>query len=108
MFEIIITPKFLRLLKRLVKKYPSLHAEFNNLGQQIKENPFIGTPIGNDCYKIRIAIASKGKGKSGGARAITHIVIKEKMVYFLSIYDKSEVENLSEKELLMLLKDKDL
>lgn len=108
MFEIIITPKFLRLLKKLTKKYPSLSQEFLVLGQQLRANPFIGTPIGNDCYKIRISIASKGKGKSGGARAITHIVVKEEKLYFLSIYDKSEIDNLPDKEILKLIKDKDL
>lgn len=63
-----------------------------------------GTAIGNNCYKIRLAISSKGKGKSGGARLITNIVITEETVYLLSIYDKSEKENLSDKELLELLK----
>ncbi len=108
MYNIIITPKFLRLLKLLVKKYPSLKMEFHNLAQQLRENPIIGTPIGNDCYKIRIAIASKGKGKSGGGRAITHIVVQEEKVYLLAIYDKSEIENLPDKEILKLIKDKDL
>jgi mRNA-degrading endonuclease RelE of RelBE toxin-antitoxin system len=108
MFEIIITPKFLRLLKRLIKKYPSLQEEFYNLTQQLRENPYIGTPIANGCYKIRVAIASKGKGKSGGARAITHVVVQEERLYFLSIYDKSEMENLPENEILKLIRDKDL
>lgn len=108
MFEIIITPKFLRLLKRLQKKYPSLKEELTRLGQQLRANPYLGTPIGNNCYKIRIAIASKGKGKSGGARTITHIVVQEEKVYFLSIYDKSEMENLPDNEILKLIKEKDL
>ncbi len=108
MYNIIITPKFLRLLKPLVKKYPSLKMEFYNLTQQLRENPIIGTPLGNNCYKIRISIASKGKGKSGGARAITHIVVQEEKLYLLAIYDKSEIENLPDKEILKLIKDKDL
>ncbi len=108
MFEIVITPKFLRLLKRLTKKYPSLKMEFNEVAKQLKENPYTGTPLGNDCFKIRIAIASKGKGKAGGARAITHIVVQDKKIYFLAIYDKSEIDNLPDKEILKLIKDKDL
>ncbi|CAN5873801.1 hypothetical protein BH11BAC7_BH11BAC7_16560 [soil metagenome] len=31
------------------------------------EYPQVGTSIGNNCYKIRLAISSKGKGKSGDA-----------------------------------------
>lgn len=55
-------------------------------------------------YKISIAIASKGKGKSGGARVITNFVIAEETVFLISIYDKSEKENLTDKELDELLK----
>ncbi len=95
---------FEKQTKRLVKKYPSLKNELYELIQKLKENPEIGTGIGKNCYKIRISIASKGKGKSGGARIITHIVIAEETVYLLSIYDKSEQETLSQKELDELLK----
>lgn len=72
---------------------------------QLKENPVQGNSIGNNCYKIRLAIASKGKGKSGGARVIINIIIAESSVYLLTIYDKSEKENLSATELQELLKD---
>ncbi len=70
---------------------------------KLKENPKSGTAIGKNCFKIRIAIASKGKGKSGGARVITNILINDSIVYLLSIYDKNEKENLSDKELIELL-----
>ena len=70
----------------------------------MKENPVQGTSIGKNCYKIRLAIGSKGKGKSGGARVISNFVVSEKNVYLLSIYDKSEKENLRKKELEELLK----
>jgi len=74
------------------------------LVQLLKKNPEQGVAIGRSCFKIRIAVSSKGKGKSGGARVITNIVISDNTVYLLSIYDKSEKENLSEKELDELLK----
>jgi mRNA-degrading endonuclease RelE of RelBE toxin-antitoxin system len=48
-------------------------------------------------------ISSKGKGKSGGARLITNFVIADETVYLLSIYDKSDKENLTDKELDELL-----
>ncbi|WP_394335460.1 type II toxin-antitoxin system RelE/ParE family toxin [Geofilum rhodophaeum] len=60
--------------------------------------------MGHNCCKIRLAIASKGKGKSGGARIITHVVFKDDTVYLLSIYDKSDIENLTDKEILELIK----
>ena len=58
--------------KRRVKKIPSLKIEIARLIADLQENPSTGTALGNDCYKIRLAIASKGKGKSGGARIITY------------------------------------
>lgn len=95
---------FERQAKRLMKKFPSLKKEIQTLIADLKENPTQGTSIGNDCYKIRLAIASKGKGKSGGARVITHLVYKNDTVYLLSIYDKSDIENLTDKEIQQLLK----
>lgn len=64
----------------------------------------IGTPLGNECYKIRLAIRSKGQGKSGGARVITHVWVSETTVFLLSIYDKSEAETISDKDLKERLK----
>ncbi len=96
---------FEKQAKRLIKKYASLKSELLELIGQLKENPEIGTPIGSSCYKIRLAIASKGKGKSGGARVIINIILTENNVYLLAIYDKSEKENLSPKELRELLKE---
>lgn len=74
---------FEKQAKRLMKKYSSLKLELLDLIQELKENPEKGTPIGKNCYKIRIAVASKGKGKSGGARIITNFIITENVVYLL-------------------------
>ncbi|RZJ78160.1 MAG: hypothetical protein EOO47_14670 [Flavobacterium sp.] len=98
-FEVIATPRFKRDIKKLLKRYISLKREFGELLDSLEENPKLGVHLGNDCYKIRLAIASKGKGKSGGARVITHILIKYQQVFLLTIYDKSEKENISDKEL---------
>lgn len=73
------------------------------LVQELKENPDQGTAIGKSCRKIRLAIKSKGKGKSGGARVITNFVVANGAVYLLSIYDKSDKDTLSDKELDELL-----
>jgi hypothetical protein len=95
---------FEKQAKRLIKKYTSLKKELLKLINELKENPEHGTAVGKNCFKIRIAIASKGKGKSGGARIITNFVITDNTVYLLSIYDKSEKENITDKELEELLK----
>jgi mRNA-degrading endonuclease RelE of RelBE toxin-antitoxin system len=97
-------PKFEKSLKKLTKKYSSLKVEYINLIQSLKENPEQGKSLGKSCYKIRIAIKSKGKGKSGGARVITNYVVADDTVFLLSIYDKTDKDNLTDKELKELLK----
>ena len=98
-YSVIPTHRFEKELKRLVKKFPSLKKEFAGLIDAIVEDPATGTPIGNNCYKIRLAISSKGKGKSGGARVITYLYIQTGTVYLLTLYDKSEKADLIPNEL---------
>ena len=102
-YNLIAIPPFDRQLKRLVKKYPSLKKEYKDLLDDLEQNPLIGTPLGKSCFKIRISISSKGKGKSGGARVITNFAVTEQTVFLLSIYDKSERDNITDKELTQLL-----
>ena len=103
-FKVQTISVFERQAKRLIKKFPSLKSELSGLIKQLEENPASGTSIGNNCYKIRLAIASKGKGKSGGARVITHVVFKNDTVFLISIYDKSDIENLTDSEILQIVK----
>jgi mRNA-degrading endonuclease RelE of RelBE toxin-antitoxin system len=103
-YRVKFIPKFEKELKRLGKKYSSLKTDFSLLLKSLREDPTQGTPLGNECYKIRLAITSKGKGKSGGARVITSVKVVQETVYLLSIFDKSEQENISDKELSELLK----
>lgn len=98
-YKIIPTHRFEKELKRLVKKFPSIKSEFAELILDITNNPELGTYIGNNCYKVRLAIGSKGKGKSGGARVITCLYIEMETVYLLTIYDKGEKEDLKPNEL---------
>jgi mRNA-degrading endonuclease RelE of RelBE toxin-antitoxin system len=102
-FDVIATNPFERKLKRLAKKYKSLATDLNLVVDELSDNPTLGTPIGKDCYKLRIAITSKGNGKSGGARIITYVRIVKQTVFLLDIYDKSEQANITNKELQMLI-----
>jgi mRNA-degrading endonuclease RelE of RelBE toxin-antitoxin system len=103
-FKVKTISVFERQAKRLMKKFPSLKKEIQYLIKELREEPENGTSIGHSCYKIRLAIASKGKGKSGGARVITHFVFKDDTVYLLTIYDKSDIENITDKDILELIK----
>lgn len=102
-YKIKTIPYFDKQAKRLARKYPSFKNELLGLINSLEADPTQGIAIGNNCYKIRIAIKSKGKGKSAGARAITHIVSVRKDAYLLTVFDKSEKDNISDKELQELL-----
>jgi len=102
--SIVYTRIFEKEFKKLASKHLSLKADLKSLLKSLAENPVQGTPLGNECYKIRLAITSKGKGKSGGARVITCLKIIETRVYLVAIYDKSEKETISNKELQERLK----
>ncbi len=103
-YDILSIPPFDKQLKQLARKYPSLKSDFSALLDSLQTKPKQGTAIGKSCYKIRLAIKSKGKGKSSGARIITNVVVIDKTVYLLAIYDKSDRETLSDKELNDLLR----
>ena len=62
--------------------------------------------MGGGLRKVRMAIRSKGKGKSGGARVITLIAAAEDdgEIGLHYLYDKSERENLSETEIQEILR----
>jgi len=102
-YSIFTIPPFDKQLKRLAKKYPSLKSEYASLIELLEREPEQGTPLGNNCFKIRLSIASKGRGKRGGARIIMHVQVVQTSVFLLSIYDKSEQANISNKDLRELL-----
>ncbi len=102
-FDVVATDIFDRKLKRLAKKYKSIGSDLLNIIEELEEHPTLGTPLGKNCFKIRIAITGKGKGKSGGARIITYVRIVQNTVFLMDIYDKSEQSTISEKELQILI-----
>jgi mRNA-degrading endonuclease RelE of RelBE toxin-antitoxin system len=108
LFNVELTDDFRRDAKRLIKKYRSIAYEINDLVESLESDPIQGEPLGKDCYKIRMSIASKNKGKSGGSRVITCVKIVDETVILLSIYDKSEQEDIEDKALNQLLKNNDL
>ena len=98
-YNISSIPLFDRQAKRLAKKYPSLKKDLSELIEVLSDNPDYGTALGNNFYKIRLSITSKGKGKSGGARVITYLKITLNTIYLTSIFDKSEKSTITDNEL---------
>ncbi len=104
-YEVIPTLNFEKELKKLHKKYPSLGTDLSRLVKELREKPQLGSEVYKNCYKIRFAIRSKGTGKSGGGRLITHVKIVDKCVFLMSIYDKSETMSITDGRLKQLLQD---
>ncbi len=104
-FRVTTTPTFDHQAKVLARKYRTLSDDLAALISQLEVDPEIGVPLGHHCYKIRLAIKSKGKGKSGGGRVVTHVRIIKQSVRLIAIYDKSEKDTITDAELLKLLAD---
>lgn len=102
-YKIELTDNFKKEAKKLIKKYASLKDEIVELAETLKTNPKQGVSLGNEVYKIRIAIASKNQGKSGGARIISFVKVENNIVYLLSIFNKGDKDSISDKEIKLLL-----
>ena len=104
-YKIELSVNFKKEAKKLTKKYPSLKSELKELFSALEDNPTFGTPMGNDIYKIRLSIASKNKGKSGGARVMSFVKVIDTTVLLFSIYNKGDKDRISDKEIEDLLKE---
>ena len=92
-FEVLTTPDFEKSFKALAKRYRSIVNDIQNFRDSLKENPFQGDELTPGIRKVRMAITSKGRGKSGGARIITKTIVyteTEGKVFLLEIYDKAD------------------
>lgn len=95
-FEIVTTEYARTSIKKLSKRYKSFDEDIKRFRQDLKENPLQGVEIAPNIRKIRMAVSSKGRGKSGGARVITlNALVSEEdgKIYLLLIYDKSDTSN---------------
>jgi mRNA-degrading endonuclease RelE of RelBE toxin-antitoxin system len=92
--------EFERGAKALRKKYPSFESDYDTFLNELEANPYGGESLGQHTYKNRMAITSKGKGKSGGARVITYNLQQQSedeiIITLMTIYDKSDIDNVSD------------
>jgi hypothetical protein len=103
--NIIPIDNFKKEAKILSKKYNSFEDDIEIVFDEIRRNQFYGTSLGKNCYKIRFALKSKGKGKSSGARLITLAKIIKNTVYLLTVFDKSSKDSVSDKELQEIINE---
>lgn len=103
--KIVVCDSFRKQAKRLSKRYKSLPSDIQKIVDALKLDARLGTSLGGNTYKIRVAVTSKNKGKSGGARIISYVYVEKESVYLITIYDKSEIDNLSDAELRLLISE---
>ena len=110
-YEILTTKTFKRDFKPLLKKYRSLLDDLERFKNELLRNPEMGYDLGNNTRKIRMAISSKDKGKSGGARVIAFDVvvdINNTDIYMITIYDKGEQDTITRKQIEQLKQENGL
>ena len=101
-------PEFERRAKALAKKYKSFPNDYQALLDSLENNPFQGSALGANVFKIRMSIESKGRGKSGDARVLTYTIRQENetvAITLMTIYDKSEISNVSDTYIKSLVQE---
>jgi mRNA-degrading endonuclease RelE of RelBE toxin-antitoxin system len=104
-YKVVPSERFKREARRLTRKYPSLTGELAELNGILSNDPRHGTSLGFGLYKIRLAIRSKQKGKSGGGRVISYFVNEDDTVYLVTMYDKSEIKTIPTQRLQELVRE---
>jgi mRNA-degrading endonuclease RelE of RelBE toxin-antitoxin system len=104
-YRIKTIPHFDNEVKRIAKKHKGIKSDIEKLIENLEKNPAIGTELGKNIYKIRLAISGTNKGKSGGARVITCVVVVSEIVYLTEIYLKSERDTVDIAIVIQRLKD---
>ena len=103
--EIRFSDEFSRAFKRLKKRYRSLPSDLKQLLASLVENPNQGVELYNGMRKIRLNFASKNRGKRGGGRVIIRLAVSDTSLTFVYIYDKSDMENVSDEFLDQVIID---
>lgn len=107
-YNIVVSSEFAKEAKRIAKKHPGIKNDIAKLIGDLTFNPSMGTELGHNFYKIRMSISGTNKGKSGGARIITYVVLDQKTVLLTEIYLKSEHDSADLNILIERLKDQGL
>ena len=99
-----VSEDFKAAYKQLKKRHKSLEKDFEKLLLSLLQNPLQGVELTGGARKIRLAITSKGRGKSGGARVIIRVRIINDELQLLYIYDKADIDNIGDAFLRELLR----
>ncbi len=106
--KIIVLDNFTKEVKKLAKRYKQIASDLKELEALLLEDAKNGVHLGGRCYKIRLANSSIPTGKSGGFRVIYYYLDEQNNIYLMSIYAKSDLENISDEKIIEILKDNGL
>ena len=94
---------FLKEAKQLSKKFKLLKSDLKQAVEEIETKNDFGVYLGFNLFKKRVKNSSIPTGKSGGFRVIIYQQIENKIV-LISIYSKTEKENITIEEIISELK----
>ena len=107
-YKIIPSEYFKQQVRELGKVYTGIRQDLKELSAMLKENPKAGKPLGKKVYKIRLKSSDIGKGKRSGYRVISYVIDELQKIRLLTIYAKPRKANISDKEILAILKKEDI
>lgn len=107
-YKVVVTSEFAKEAKRIAKKHIGIKTDIAKLIAAIAVNPTMGTELGHNFYKVRMSVTGTNKGKSGGARVITYVILDEETVLLTEIYLKSEHDSADVNVLIQRLKQQGL
>ena len=107
-YKIIPTPEFIKNLKSLKKRYKNIKNDIKKLSDELKKEPTLGVSLGKNIYKIRVKNSDINKGKSAGYRVITYLLSEDYEIYLITIYSKSDQENILDEEIKKLIEELDI
>ncbi|MGM9479057.1 type II toxin-antitoxin system RelE/ParE family toxin [Pedobacter sp. GSP4] len=104
-FRVKTVPNFEKEAKKIAKKHRGIKSDLLKFIKDLEINPTLGIHLGQNIYKHRLSISGTNKGKSGGARIITYVVVIDETVYLTEIYLKSEHSSVNIEDVIQHLKD---
>jgi mRNA-degrading endonuclease RelE of RelBE toxin-antitoxin system len=107
--EVRFLARFKKDLKHYAKKYRRIRTDLTPLLEQLANGELIGNRVmglSAILYKARIANSDARKGKSGGYCVLYFVAINE-IVLLMTIYSKSEKEDVTSQELEEMLSEVD-
>ena len=105
LIKVEITSIFKRNIRRLAKKYRKIRNDVQPVIEQLERGELPGdrlSGIDYEVFKLRVRNSDIQKGKSGGYRLVYYVKMSTAIV-LLTIYSKSEQEDIAAEELLGII-----